>query len=54
MMEPTKDRVCNNISEPLDRACVGVTLSSRMSSRRSLLSFPFSAALLGSVAMTQA
>jgi hypothetical protein len=29
MMEPTKDRVCNNISEPLDRACVGRVLPER-------------------------
>ena len=29
MMEPTKDRVCNNISEPLDRACAGRVLPER-------------------------
>jgi hypothetical protein len=29
MMEPTKDRVCNNISEPLNRACVGRVLPER-------------------------
>ena len=26
MMEPAKDRVCNNVSEPLDRACAGRVL----------------------------
>jgi hypothetical protein len=29
MMEPTKDWVCNNISEPLDRACAGRVLPER-------------------------
>lgn len=29
MMEPAKDRVCDNISEPLDRACVGRILPER-------------------------
>jgi hypothetical protein len=29
MMEPTKNRVCNNISEPLDRACAGRVLPER-------------------------
>jgi hypothetical protein len=29
MMEPTKDRVCNNISEPLDRARAGRVLPGR-------------------------
>jgi hypothetical protein len=29
MMEPTKDRVRSNISESLDRACVGFVLPER-------------------------
>jgi len=29
MMEPTKDRVCNNISKPLNRVCVGRVLPER-------------------------
>ena len=35
MMEPTKDWLCNNISKPLDRACVGRVLPERnMSSQQ--------------------
>ncbi len=29
MVEPAKDRIRNNISEPLDRSCVGRVLSKR-------------------------
>jgi hypothetical protein len=37
MMEPTKDWVCNNISEPLGRACVGRVLLQRNESSRVII-----------------
>ena len=37
MMEPTKDRVCNNISEQLDRACVVRVLPKRSVSSRVII-----------------